>query len=105
MSLVIAAEPLPLHTDAEGVIRVGGTRVTLDTLVAAFRDGATAETIADQYPSLSLGDVYTALGYYLRHQAELDLYLQSRRGQAGQVREENEKRFSPLVIRNRLLAR
>lgn len=42
-SLLIAAEPIPLETDADGVVRVGETRVTLDTVVAAFKEGATAE--------------------------------------------------------------
>jgi uncharacterized protein (DUF433 family) len=98
-------EPLPLTTDADGVVRVGGTRVTLDTLVAAYREGATAETIAEQYPSLSLGDVYTALGYYLRHKAEVDVYLEGRRQQAAQARLENETRCNPVGIRDRLLAR
>ncbi len=35
MPLVIAAEPIPVEIDADGVARVGGTRVTLDTIVAA----------------------------------------------------------------------
>jgi len=39
MALVIAAEPVPLETDAEGVARVGRTRVTLDTVVDAFLSG------------------------------------------------------------------
>ena len=43
MSLSIAVEPLPLSKDADGVVRVGGTRVTLDTLVEAFHEGLTAE--------------------------------------------------------------
>jgi uncharacterized protein (DUF433 family) len=105
MSLVIATEAMPLRVDADGVIRVSGTRVTLDTVVAAFREGATAEAIAEQYPSLSLAEVYTAVGYYLRHQAELDAYLQRRRQQAAQVRQANETRFSPIGVRDRLLAR
>ena len=53
----ILSEPVPLSTDADSVIRVGNTRVTLDTVVSAFREGATAETIAEQYPSLSLDQV------------------------------------------------
>jgi uncharacterized protein (DUF433 family) len=105
MSLLVAAEPMPLATDADGVVRVGGTRVTLDTLVAAFQEGATAEAIAEQYPSLSLADVYTAIGYYLRHRAEVDAYLGRRRQQAAQVRQENEAKFNPVEIRDRLLAR
>ncbi len=105
MSLIIAEEPIPLAADADGVVRIGGTRVTLDTLVAAFREGASAESIADQYPALSLADVYTAVGYYLRRQAEVDAYLQRRRQLAAQVRQENELRFPPLGVRDRLLAR
>lgn len=105
MTAIVATEPVPVAADGDGVLRVGGTRVTLDTLVAAFLDGASAEGIADQYSSLSLGDVYTALGYYLRHKAELDAYLQRRRQQATQVRQENESRFPPVGVRDRLLAR
>jgi uncharacterized protein (DUF433 family) len=105
MSLLVSSDPVPLRTDADGVVRIAGTRVTLDTLVAAFREGATAETIADQYPSLQLADVYSALGYYLHHQEEVDTYLQRRRLQADQARQENETRFSPIGVRDRLLAR
>ena len=54
VTLMIAAEPIPLEADGEGVVRVGGTRVTLDTVVAAFNEGATAEEIVYQYPSLDL---------------------------------------------------
>lgn len=105
MSLAVTLEPTPLTTDADGVVRIGGTRVTLDTLVAAYRQGATAETIAEQYPSLPLDVVYTVIGYSLRHQTEVDAYLQRRRHEAIQVRQENELRFPPAGIRDRLLAR
>jgi uncharacterized protein (DUF433 family) len=101
----IAADPVPLMTDADGVIRVGGTRVTLDTLVAAFHDGASAETIAEQYPALELADVYAVIAYYLRHRAEVEDYLRRGQQQADAVRRENEERFPPVGIRGRLLAR
>lgn len=52
-------------------MRVRGTRVTLDTVLAAFRDGATAEEIVQQYPSISLADMYQVLGYSLRHASGL----------------------------------
>ena len=79
MSLMVMPEPVPLAADRDGVMRVGGTRVTLDTVVAAFREGATAEEITQQYPSLQLADVYAVIGYYLRHQPEVDDYLRERR--------------------------
>jgi hypothetical protein len=54
MSLIVIAQPAPLTTDPEGVVRISATRVTLDTVVAAFQEGATAEEISQQYPSLQL---------------------------------------------------
>ena len=105
MSLVVSPESNPLVMSADGVVRLAGTRVTLDTVVAAFLEGATAETIVEQYPSLALADVYTAIGYFLRHRAEVERYLQGRRDQAIQVRQENEARWDPAGIRARLLAR
>jgi uncharacterized protein (DUF433 family) len=99
------AQPLPLLADADGVTRVGGTRVTLDTIVAAFRDGMTAEAIVEQYPSLALADVYLVIGYFLSHQGEVDAYLADRQQRAEEVRSQNESKFDPNGIRARLLAR
>jgi hypothetical protein len=45
------------------------------------------------------------IGYYIRHQEEVNAYLERRRQAAEQVRQENERRFTPLGIRDRLLAR
>jgi uncharacterized protein (DUF433 family) len=103
--LMIATEPVPLEADADGVVRVGGTRVTLDMVVAAFKDGATAEEIVYQYPSLGLADVYAVIAYYLQSQAQVEAYLRRRQGQADQVRQENEARFNPRGIHERLIAR
>lgn len=100
-----ATETIPLETDVDGVMRVGKTRVTLDTVVAAFNEGATAEEIAQQYPSLDLADVYYVIGYYLRQRAEIEEYLARRRKESERVREENESRFDPHGVRGRLLAR
>lgn len=106
MNLVIEqAERVPLVTDARGVIRVGGSRVTLDTVAAAFERGATPEEIVQQYPTLGLADVYSVLGYLLRHQAEVDAYLSERAAQASVVRQENEQRSEAQGVRARLLAR
>ena len=105
VTLTIAAEPVPLRLDADGVVRVGGTRVTLDTVVAAFHDGDSAEEIVEQYPSLGLGDVYATLAYYLRHRPEVDAYLEEGRRRHAAVRAENEARFDHRGLRERLLAR
>ena len=57
MALVIVDTPVPLSSDTHGVVRVGRTRVTLETVVSAFGRGATAEEIVQQYLSLNLADV------------------------------------------------
>ena len=57
------------------MVLVGKTRVTLDTVVAAFLAGATAEKIVEQYPSLQLADVYSVIGYYFQRKTEVDTYL------------------------------
>ena len=98
-------ERVPIHTDADGVVRVAGTRVTLDTIVATFDAGATAEEIAQQYSSISLADVYSVITYYLRHKTEVSVYLHRRQEQAATVREEVARRFPPSDIRERLIAR
>jgi len=103
--LLIETEPIPLETDADGVVRIGGTRVTLDTIVAAFTEGATAEEIVYQYPSLNLADVYFVIGYYLQRRSDVEAYLRRRQRQADEVRTQNEARFDPHGMRDRLLAR
>jgi uncharacterized protein (DUF433 family) len=105
MALLVTTERVPLVTDADGVVRVGSTRVTLDTLVAAFCQGMTAEGIVEQYPSLRLADVYLVLGYFLSHQEDVEAYLRGRQQRAAEVRRENEARFDPAGVRDRLMAR
>jgi uncharacterized protein (DUF433 family) len=105
MSLLVTAEPVPLTSDADGVVRVGSSRVTLDTVVAAFREGMTPEGIVEQYPSLRLGQVYSVIGYVLDHPEEVETYLRTRQNHANEVRRENETRFDPNGVRDRLLAR
>jgi uncharacterized protein (DUF433 family) len=104
-TLQIQPLPLPLALSKDGVVRVGGTRVTLDTVVRAFSRGATAEEIAQQYPSISLSDIYATISYYLQNQAEVDKYLEGRRKHAQAVKRENQKGFDRKGIRERLLAR
>jgi len=96
---------MPLRIDADGVVRVGRTRVTLDTIICAFREGCTAEGIAEQYPSTELADVYATIAYYLRDRAAVEAYLTERGTLAREVRRENETRWTPFGLRERLLAR
>ena len=101
----LVAEPAPFQTDDDGVIRVGGTRVTLDTVIGAFNNGCAAEEIALKYPSLKLKNIYATITYYLWHEDEVDGYLKHRRQFVDEARRENEARFPSQGVRERLLAR
>ena len=105
MNISIVTKPVPLHLDAAGVLRVGNTRVSLDSVLAAFHDGSTPEEIVQQYDTLSLADVYAVISYYLEHQSDLDSYLAARRTHREHLRQEIETRYPPHGIRQRLLAR
>ena len=105
MFSAIALEPAPIETDTDGVARVTKTRVTLDTVVAAFLEGCTPEEIGEQYPSLQLPDIYWVISYYLRYRDEVDTYLAERQRRADVIQHEVEQRFNPIGLRNRLLAR
>ena len=105
MPETLVAEPPPFVADADGVMRVRGTRVTVDTILAAFALGSTAEQIVQQYPSLALADAYQVIGYYLRHSTELDAYLAKRRLDHRDSKRLNESRWPPEGIRDRLLGR
>ena len=103
--LFVVAQPPPLQTEDVGVLRVGGTRVRLETIINAFNSGSTAEEILLKYPSLNLTNIYAVITYYLWSREEVDAYLEERRHQEEAVRRENEVRFPSAGVRERLLAR
>jgi uncharacterized protein (DUF433 family) len=51
---------------------VVGARVSLDSIIYAFRGGESPETIQQNFPSLTLEQVYGAIAFYLGHQTEVD---------------------------------
>jgi uncharacterized protein (DUF433 family) len=103
--LKTSTDPAPLFTDGDGVVRVGGTRVRLDTVVGAFNEGRSAEEILQQFPSLRLADIYATISYYLQHRSSVDDYLKGRQQEHDRVRQLNESRSDPADLRERLLKR
>jgi len=106
MEIVLHTETPPLHRDATGALRIGQSHVLLELVIHAFEDGATPEAIAQRYSTATLADIYAAITYYLRHQADVKAYLAFREQQAQQVRQRIEDRQGDLAhLRSRLLAR
>lgn len=74
-----AVASVPISMDHAGVLRVNGTRVSLDSVIFAFNEGSTPEEIAQQYTTLNLADIYAVISYHLQNQDEVVEYLQRRK--------------------------
>jgi len=75
---------------------ITGSRVSLDSVVLAFLEGLSPETIAAEcFPVLSLEQVYGAITYYLSHRDEINDYLQAAESEFESLRQKtNESAFS-----------
>src|SRR5258708_5947536 len=101
----MSADSIYVRLDENGVYRVGTTRVMLDSVVAAFRHGHSAETIRQQFPALALEEVYGSIAYYLAHAAEIDAYLQRQDAAWAKWRARSEVQPSAVVERLRALTK
>jgi uncharacterized protein (DUF433 family) len=82
MSKVETTMTVPLTTTEFGTIRVGDSRVSLDSVVHHYKLGASAEQIAESFPSFELGDVYTVVAYYLANRESVEEYLRRQEAEA-----------------------
>lgn len=95
----------PLALGADGTIRIVGSRVTLDSIVHQFKQGATAEQIHEDFPSLSLREVYGAIAYYLDHTQEVEQYLTEQERDEKASRKQIESKNDVQILRKRIQAR
>ena len=104
MSIPLRAQPPPIR-EADGVLRVGRTNVTIETVLWAFQEGATPDDIKRQFPSLELADIYDVIADYLRHHASVDEYLRQREQVYRETNDQLEQEFPQDGLRARLLSR
>lgn len=97
--------PIPLQVDPYGIIRVVGSRVTLDSIIAVFDRGSTPEEVVQSFPSLTLGDAYSILAWVVSHRVDVDSYLRRRGVDEATSREDAELRSPTAGLRERLVAR
>lgn len=86
-----------VRTDEHGVMRVGDSRVMLDSVVASFQQGHSPEAIQQQYPALMLEEVYGAIAWYLANAEEVARYLDRQADVWNQERAKAAKRSSPVL--------
>ncbi|MBI4580356.1 MAG: DUF433 domain-containing protein [Planctomycetes bacterium] len=84
-------------------VRIVGTRVPLECVVEAHRQGAFAEQIVEQYPTLSLLLVQQVVAYDRQHPEEVGLYLD--RARTCRAREREKRAATPSALRAKLKPR
>ena len=99
------AQAVPLARGEGGVFHITGTRVTLDSIVREFKDGATPEQIQEDFPSVTLSDIYSVVAYYLQHSGAVEDYLSAQVQAAKEIRREVENRVDTRGLRERLRQR
>jgi len=60
---------------------ITGTRVSLDSVVYAFLEGLSPESIVDSFDTLTLEEVYGAIAFYLGQRDVIDAYLKQSEAQ------------------------
>jgi uncharacterized protein (DUF433 family) len=86
MTALETTQIVPLLVSENGTIRIAGTRVSLDSVIYNYQQGATAEEIALRFPALRLADVHFCLAYYLNHQEQIEDYLKLQQKRADKLR-------------------
>lgn len=102
--IVQSPNKIYVQTDEHGIMRVGKTRVSLDSVVAAFDQGHSAETIVQRYPALTLEEVYGAITYSLANRETVAEYLERQREVWRALKEKIDAQPSPVVERLRKIA-
>lgn len=105
MTRLETTQSAPLTLGEDGTIRISGSRVSLDSVVHQFKLGATAEQIQEDFPSLTLREIYGAIYYYLEHEEEVEEYLRQQERAAAETRRLIDSRPDSAALRERLRAR
>src|SRR3954469_25638259 len=90
MNLTLEAIAVPLRDDGHGGLRVGQTRVRLESVWHLHQHGASPADIVRAFDTLQLADVHAVLAWALRHSEDVDAYLKRRDEEAAQIRRQLE---------------
>lgn len=69
-----------------GAYRIADSRVSLDSIVYAWLEGQSPETIAENFPVLTLEEVYGAIAFYLSNREAIDEYLRQKKADFEEMR-------------------
>jgi uncharacterized protein (DUF433 family) len=105
MVAIETTQIVPLVRGEDDAIRIVGSRVTLDSVIRQYKNGATAEQIKEDFPSLQLPDVYSVIAYYLKHPQTVEQYLQEQEEAGSKTRDLVESSQDTTALLERLRRR
>ena len=65
----------PYIEERDEGLYLAGTRVSLDSVVIRFQQGASPDKIVQSFPTLKLSQVYGAIAYYLENESAIQDYV------------------------------
>jgi uncharacterized protein (DUF433 family) len=92
-----------VRTDEQGARRIGQTRVSLDSVVIAYQQGHSPETIRQQYPALTLEEVNGAITFYQANRDDVKRYLEQQQKLWNDLRQKANQEQNPVIERLRKL--
>jgi len=105
MNRLETTQNAPLTLGQDGTIRISGSRISLDLIVYQFKLGATAEQIQEDFPSLTLREIYGAIYYYLDREVAVENYLRQQEQAAAETRRFLASHADSAALRERIHAR
>ncbi len=105
MGLSIVEMPVPLREEPAGTYRIGTSRVTLDVMMSAYKNGRSPEQIVEDFDALKLTDVYLVIAYYHQNKEAVEAYLKEGEEQATVLQVKFEKMFPKNGLREKLVQR
>ena len=105
MDVLETVQTISLTNTSDGTIRIGKTRVALESVIHHFSLGATAEEIAQKFPALKLAEVYGVISYFLSNHEKVGEYVLRQETESDKLQSKIETKFQINELQQRILAR
>ena len=92
---------LRIHRDERGIAWIDDSNVKVVEVILDHVQGQSPEQIHEDYPHLSLAQIYAAIAYYYDYQQEIDVLMQQwqTRYKTEYIKPENQARREEMRVR------
>ncbi len=90
MPIVLGTDLVRTPDVCGGRLRIDGTRMTVNEIVALYHQGLRAEEIVGQYPQRALSEIYSVLAWYHANKDEFDKGMADEAAAEAYARDDHE---------------